>query len=336
MGDKTLGIASTLDDGGKLKKYVTGKMELSSFRPRGKFVSPDEMLLSFANDSVGMVSDAFILYAVAWMGVASKEAIQGFLEAKRGMGGDLLISGRESLDRFLMNRIHVLLERGMLCAYKYVTRGNMPVQLYGITDGGFDVMKQRLKTGKFANNHMFFAKPAREIIEWAAATYVGSVLLGGDRVACELRRVFYSTLTGNLFFPFEFKSEGDNGNLFYVAGFNGNWAQYPEIQTKADYDRWLKEQLEAVYSYLTKRAADGTAIACIVVENGESLRLACNAIAGHEGLLTCLDRIVFTGEGMVRAAQESGEGGIRNAFVRMEVNEKKIRILSLDGGASFI
>ena len=336
MSDKTLGIASALDGGAKLKKSVTGKMELSSFRPRGKFVSPDEMLVAFASDDVGMVSDAFILYAVAWMGVASKEAIQGFLEAKRGMGGDLLIGGRESLDRFLMNRIHVLLDRGMLCAYKYVTRGNMPVQLYGITDGGFDVMKQRLKTGKFANNHMFFAKPAREVIEWAAATFVGSVLLGGDRVVCELRRVFYSTITGNLFFPFEFRSQGDGGNLFYVAGFNGNWAQYPELQTKADYDRWLKEQLEAIYSYLTKRATDGTAIACIVVESGESLKLACNAIAGHEGLLTCLDRIVFTGEGMIRAAQAAGEGEIRNAFVRMEAAEKKIKILPLDGGASFI
>ena len=62
MSDKKLGIASALDETEKLKKYVTGKSELASFGMKGKYVSPDEMLVGFALDSVGMVSDAFIKY----------------------------------------------------------------------------------------------------------------------------------------------------------------------------------------------------------------------------------------------------------------------------------
>lgn len=335
MSEQTWSAVSALDSGYE-RKYITGDPVLGSVKFKCKYVSSDEALVSFASDAVGMTSDCFILYAVAWLGIAAKESIAAFLERKRQFGNGLLINGKDSLEFFLTNRIHVLLDRGLLYSCKYVIRENYVVQLYGITDLGFDIMRQRLKKTGFSNNKAFAHKPAKELIEWAGAAYVGSRLLGGTRVCCELERTFFSRNTGSAFFPFEFRSQGDNGSVFYVAGVNGNWVRDPQVQTDREYEKWVGEQLGVIQAYLLRRTSKGTAVVCVVVENEENLKAATAAIAGCEDLRPLLSRIVFTGEGMLRRIPDNEPEKLRYAFLKMEVEGSQVHISPLKGGATFV
>lgn len=335
MSDRLPGAIEALDSASD-KKYVAGGREAASFKYKSKYVSPDEQLVSFAEDTVGMSSDCFILYAVAWLGIATRESIVNFLDAKRKMGSGLMLIGKDSLDRFLISRIRVLTDRGFLYSCRYVTRGDFLVQMYGVTDSGFDMMRQRLRKTNFANNHAFAYKPPRELIEWAGAAWVGSRLLSCPRVECDLERTFFSKVTGNFFLPFEFRSRGDGGGLFYVAGFNGNWAQDAEVQTQREHEKWVVDQLNAINGYLTRRTSTGTAVACIVVENSEALKFACRAIASRDDLLSLLDRIVFTGEGIVRQVPVDEPAGLRGAFLKMRLDGGSIIWTPLEGGASFV
>lgn len=335
MSDQSKSTVSALDTE-SVKKYVTGETELTSLKFKCKYVSPDESLVSFASDAVGMTSDCFILYAAAWLGMAAKESIIAFLEKKRQLGNGLAISDRDSMERFLSGRIHVLLDRGLLYSVRYITRENYIVQLYGITDSGFEIMRQRLRKVGFSNNHAFAYKPARDIIEWSGAAYVGSRLLSGTRVICELERTFFSRGTGSVFFPFEFRSKGDDGNLFYVAGMNGNWVKDGQTQTEREYEKWVDEQLNVIQSYLTRRTNTGTAVVCMVVESVENLKILTAAIAQSDVLRGLLDRIVFTGEGLVRRIPVSEPERLRNVFLKMEVDGNQVHIVPLAGGATFV
>ena len=66
-------IYDLLDAGKKI--YVYNQKVVDSYSRRYNHVGEEERLMMYVNGSLGAYSDAFIMYAIAHMGVATKESI---------------------------------------------------------------------------------------------------------------------------------------------------------------------------------------------------------------------------------------------------------------------
>lgn len=315
-------VMNSLDSGRRILAY-TPEIE-DDYKKKFKYLSPDQQLLGFAMDEVAMKSDCFILYAIAYYGVATKEMIVDFLRMKSRTGPALLMIKKDELDTFMSVRLRVLMDRGYVFSFYYGI-GKTSVHMYGVTEEAYQLIRQRLDKVTFSLNHGIAMKSVRRLIDWAAAGYVGGRLMQSPRVQCELGRTFFNKKIKNSFLPFEFLSKGADGALFYVAGINGTWDMDPDVQTQREYEEWLKVQADLLWCYLNLRSEKGTPIACVVVRDSDTLYQTATMIARAEGLRGCLDRIVFTGEGVFRDKEAEKSGPLYdNAFLQMHVEGNRM------------
>ena len=336
MSENKWTCVSALDD--EARRYAV-ELALPDTADR-KYIyrKEDEQLLGYNTDKVGQVSDSFILYAIAYFGVASVSEIALFLRMKKRTAPGTLISTEES-EKFLREqlqvRLRVLCDRGYVMSFKYYLKRdtNNIVQCYVISGSGFDIMRTHLKKTRFSLNKAFALSVDEDLIEWAAAAHVGAKLLSSRKIVNELDRYTFSKSIGSVFFPFEFLSKGDDGSLFYVAGMNGNWRKEEGIQSDYDYAQWLSHQLAVIRNYLTRRTAKGTAVIILVVENVEALKVATQAIAEDGETLALIDRILFTGEGAIDRVED---GDFGKGLFRMKLEGKQIVVTPLSGGAAFV
>ena len=341
MSENKWACVSALDD--DVRRYAVELVLPDTVDRRYKYRKEDEQLLGYNTDKVGQISDSFILYAIAYFGVASVSEIIPFLRMKKRTAPGTLISTEES-EKFLREqlqvRLRVLCDRGYVMSFKYYIKGDAKkgdatniVQCYVISSSGFDIMRTHLKKTRFSLNKAFAMSVDEDLIEWAAAAHVGAKLLSSRKIVNELDRYTFSKSIGSVFFPFEFLSKGDDGSLFYVAGMNGNWRKEEGIQSDYDYAQWLSHQLAVIRNYLTRRTAKGTAVIILVVENVESLKVATQAIAEDGETLALIDRILFTGEGAIDRVED---GDFGKGLFRMKLEGKQIVVTPLSGGAAFV
>jgi hypothetical protein len=319
----------------KGRNYAYSDAIEESFEKKYKYMSPDQQLLEFVMDKVAMTSDCYVLYAVAYFGAASKEMIIDFLKMKARTSPALLITKRDDVDEHISTRLRVLCDRGYLYSFKYAPEDGA-VTLYGVTEEAYVVLRQRLDKVTFSYNHGFAHKSVRRILDWAGASYVGARLMQSPKVQFELERTFFNKKIKNSFLPFEFRSRDAKGNIYYVAGMNGNWDMDPDTQSEHDYDEWLGVQVELLWCYLTFRSTKGTPVAVVCVRDSATLIKTAGIIAKAEGLRGCLDRIVFTGEGILRSIGEEGmltDATRDGAFLQMRIEGNQVVFSVLDKAA---
>lgn len=306
--------------------YVCKPEILENYVKRFNMRTEDERLLEFAKDrALGAYSDCYILYAVAYMGACSLEAIHAFLYGLSVRYPHLSIV-RERKDLEL--RIRALRNMGLLFVFSYdieavdeVTRIKdvQKISLVTTTENGYHVARQRLKLPNLMINNGFQYKSFDEIIGWASTAFVASrVLLGSYFHELTERRLGTKQITA--FLPFEMKTKLD-GNTCYVGFVDGFFHRNDMIQDEKAYIYDCLRKMDIIRNYLNARTSKDMSCVVVVVESREDLYEVGKFVARTHVLTEDQNicRIFFTGEGLIR---ECGEN-IARAFLRLQLSDQE-------------
>ena len=287
-----------------------------------RYVKDDERLIHFSSDNVAMFSDCYILYAIAFMGIASKDSIEMFLRALATKYPELAIVYNKTKNE-MEGRLHTLVNMGFIFQYRYSVEAigdtgekkSQAVSLFTVIDSAFHIVRQRLQKVDLRINEGFKYKPIDELIGWAATAYVGSCIAQSPYFVCYLEKVISTKQVGTAYLPFELKTSVD-GTLYYTAVFNSFLYHNKLIQTPSDYAAFCADKLNVVKNYLTVRTKKGISIACIVVRDYADLEEISRLISKVPALCEYLERIYFTGEGIVRGMK----GDVSKSFLKIVVD----------------
>ena len=172
MKKRAIAIRNSLQEG--TKHYFYNDQVVMSYSKNFQALNHDVKLLRFAEDSIGAVSDCYILYSVAMMGVADLDGIRLFLNALRSNNKGLLIQDSEDRD-LLRRRLRTLYQNGFLFKHTYTIptvdyygeERTDNISMYSITKDGHSLMNQKLSK-RLMVNEWLMAKPLVELISWTA------------------------------------------------------------------------------------------------------------------------------------------------------------------------
>lgn len=277
-------------------------------------------LLRFANDSVGTISDCYILYAVGYLGVCDKNTIRIFLRNLQIKHPDLYIEDVED-ENSLSRRVAALSTSGFLYATRFndaslgeTSQSLLPTRVYTIDQDASVFMNQKL-TKRVPYNKWLMVKPISQLIGWSATAYIGACLSGNKYQVCFLEAVFRNRYLGNYYLPCEQKFY-DGKNKYYVAFLDAFLIRDERSQTEHDFAEYEATKLNVIRNYIGARTTEGIACVVVVVENNADLVAMARLIMMSEVLLDNLERIYFTSEGAYNHAAYD-----KDAFLQMIVKE---------------
>lgn len=286
-----------------------------------KYVRDDERLISFSQDKTAMYSDCYILYAIAFMGVCTKDSISLFLRALAVKYPELAIVYEKSKDS-MEGRLHNLTNLGYVFEYRYTIDAagdqgdvkSQAVTLYTIVDAGFHIVRQRLQK-KLSINTAIQYKPLDELISWASAAYVGANIAQSKGFVDYLERVLRTKQLGSVYLPFEVKTVVDN-TAYYIAVISSFLQKNVLIQTDSDYMEFCTFKLNVIKNYLATRTQKGIAVVCVAVRDTEDLNEIGKLISKVPSLGQYIGQIFFSGEGPIK--EHSGDAS--KSFLRIVID----------------
>ena len=311
-------IYDLLDAGERI--YVYNSKVVDSYDKRYNHVGEEERLMMYVKEFLlSSYSDAFILYAIAHMGVATKESISNFLYALSQKEKQLTIVSENSKD-VLQSRIRQLSRAGFLFTHLYEV-GDANIALYAVTDVAFTIMRQRLQKVSMSVNLAFQYKPLHELIGWACAANVGSILANHVEFSCYLERVLRTKQISSAFLPFEMKAKNKaTGGDYYIATLDAFLYQDPLMNTQEDYDDKVLYKLNVIKNYVRVRSVKpgDESYVVVVVRDMADLIAICDFMQNFDHFNDLYSRIYFTGEGILKKLG-SDDAGIGSCFLRKEL-----------------
>lgn len=289
----------------------TGEIE-QTYTKVYNYVSADVKMLDFAREEIGMISDCYILYAVAHLGVAEIDAILRFLRALSKKYPDLSIICDDK--NVVRDRLRLLHKKGYLFKHRYnvvsTTSGERQretVSIYSLSEDANNLVKQRLQK-RVSMNALIQMKPIKELIGWASAGLVGSIIASScDGFENFLERVLRTKQLGAVYMPCELKVVKD-ATSYYIGVISSYCGINKQYQTDTDYAEWCAFKINTIKNYLYCRTTKGVAMVVVVVEDNTDLNEFTQMIHNSRFLEEYYDRILFTGEGAIRdylATEES-------------------------------
>lgn len=305
-------LKSRNDINSSARHFIVTDEILSTYEKTYKYVDPDIRLLRFAQEAMGTVSDAFILYAVALLGVADRYSIQQFLRAIKGKTPELSVFDPEDTDG-LRRRLSSLKDNGFLfrCSYQidgeskqYMDKGAAEnIVLYTLEESSQSFMNSKLGCHTRINKWIM-AKPPEELIGWAAASYACIEMSRGRFFSRFNQGIFSTTNIGTVMMnPEVVYEKGDIRT--YVATFPIFLKWNKSRQSEAAYDDFCIRKINVIKNYLfyqEQLQGNKYAFVVLVAENLEDLEKMKELILSTEVLLKRIKNIYFTGEGILRKA----------------------------------
>lgn len=286
-------------------------------------IENDVKLLRFAEDTMGAMSDCFLLYAVACLGVADTDSVRMFLRAMRDNSTGVTIMDIDNLD-YVRERMKSLVNLGFLFNFNYTvfahdTNGQLVengVKLFTIDKGGQTFMNQKLAK-RTAVHEWLQAKPEFEIIGWAACSYVQGRIANSGKYIEAKQGVYTTKAIGTVFIPGILRMDHSESNAPVDIGFFSAFLyKGAGFMSEADYERRCDFIVKSIKQYFFNRDYKHVvARAVIVVENNADLVEMAKWIYELGYLSEDFDRIYFTGEGAMRYIQD-----IRGSFLQMKLN----------------
>lgn len=288
------------------------------------YVNSDAKLLEFARDSFGMISDCYIMYAIAHLGVAEKETILLFLQAVHLRNPQLNIVCEEK--GVLTERLRVLSNMGYVFKHRYeviADHGMGPVKelvtLYSLSEDAYNMVKQKLQK-RININAAIQMKPIKELIGWACAGYVGSMIAKSSTgFSGFLERVLRTKQLGSAYMPCELKTQVGE-EVYYISVLSSYFGIDPSYQTKRDYDECCAFKVNMIRNYLCCRTTKGLSVVVVAVADNADLNEITYCIHNTGALVEFYGRIYFTGEGVLRFVSD-----VENAFLQMYCDEESER-----------
>jgi len=308
--------------GSNNRHYVYKPSVDEGYIKKFNYVQHDIKVLQFANDEMGLISDCFILYALAHLGIADKESISLFIRALSKKNPDLSLAAHDNMEA-MDTRIRAMMKCGLLFNIRYEALVEYPdrgvatdiVSLFTLNDDAYNIMKQKTQR-RISVNSWIAAKSMNELIGWAAAGYIGVHIAQNDAFVDYLDRVLRTKMLGSVYLPCELLTcIGDD--RFYVAIISAYLFRDKRMQTKRDYQDICAFKLNTIKNYLSVRTTKGMAILVIAVSDNTDLMEITQMIVRNQFLNDYLSYIYFTGEGAFRSS-----GNIRNCFLQVILDSK--------------
>lgn len=290
------------------KLYVVNKDVLGTYGKYYDYQSMDLRQLRFAQDAMGSYSDCFILYAVAMMKAADVRAIRQFLLSLKARQPELDICADN--EDGLVNRVKSLRSNGFLFQHRYMIESLMPgsdrvqenaVVLYSIDKDSQMFMNQKLST-KISADTWFCAKPLHELIGWAASNYIGAMISKNKAFVSFKEPVFRTKNVGVVFFPMELAMMIEQTEV-RVAIMPSFLYQDKRSQDDESFAKTKVRIINTILNYLYVNESKGRVARVVVAVNDtadvENMR---ELIIQTEVLLSHIEKIYFTGEGVINSA----------------------------------
>lgn len=296
------------------RHFVVNEKILDSYEKYFRHIETDIKLLRFASGSMGTTSDAFILFAIAVMGCASKESITNFLYGYKRLHPNLQIyepTDSEGLRRRLIS----FASNGIVFRHNYTVdvvseKSGKATQentlLYTLEDSMLNFINNKLDT-RVRLQKWIAAKPLEELIGWAACSYCASSLCYRPELIDFKQGTFSSKACGSVIMPMEVKL--NNGtNDTYVAHIPAFLHFNKSRQTETMFEDACVEKILTIRDYLEFRGAKSqdpyVAIVCESSTDAEKMR---DLIIRTGALLDYTQRLYFTSEGLFRSDADASQ-----------------------------
>ena len=297
--------------GGLVRHFIYSDDAVASFERFYNYVEHDVRLLRFASSVIGFYSDSFILYAVACLGICDESSIATFLEAISEKNPELQIMDYKNRD-FLRKRLFVLYKNGFL--FKHVYK---QVYYYDALDKDQDesvsLYSMDAESIKFLNHHLdkhiginswIQAKPLNELIGWACASYIGCKMAVNPAFVSFKEGNFISKILGKVFVPCEIKTHTDED--YYIIFTYSYMYHDKRILTEEEFKENCLRKINVLLNYLNIRGrGNRNACAVVAVQDASDLDVFIDWIINSEVLIPHLDKIFFTGEGVVKSGSSA-------------------------------
>lgn len=277
----------------------------------------------FAAGSLGVVSDCYILYAIAILGIADRETIFGFLQAIRKINKELSIPDITDNDT-AMKRLANLVHSGFIFIHEYQINEskdedeNTKVKLFSITPDGLQLMNKKLGK-RVIENKWFQAKPFSELVGWSCASFV-SVCMANQTGFHEFNQGLYRTKDiGTVIMPPVVKTELNvkKEHPVYLCTIPAYLHYDGSYQTHNDYEDMCYHFVNTISQYFYVH--DLKKHYCrmiVVVEDDNDLMEAASWINKAENMRVFYPRLFFTAEGAIRST-----GRLAGNFLCMKAND---------------
>jgi hypothetical protein len=306
------------------RHYVYNEDVKKSYEKKYVYSNIDVRLLQFAENSYGEVSDCYLLYAVAMMGVADLESIRGFLSSMSAKYPELSIPDMSEKDN-IRSRLKALSRNGFLFKHTYQTtvttsNGEQSVDnitLYSIDKDSQQFMSQKL--GKRVVAQLWIqAKPLYELIGWASCGYVAGIVAQDPSFYEYKQGIFKTRTSGTVMMPPQIKYVIGQESV-YVALIPAFFHWDKAMQTKDDYLETCADRINMIKSYIDFRTQreQNCRVICVVEDNADLMEIT--GLIHKSGVLNeNYDILYFTGEGALRASQNKKT----DCFVEIRDNAK--------------
>ena len=270
------------------------------------YMDHDIKMLAFAKSELDAISDIYLLYAVACLGVTEMEGIKLFLSAVKNSTAGVTTMDVTNTD-YLRSRLKYLTRIGMFFKFRYTveiedngeTKENS-ITLYTIVKDAQTFMNQKLGK-KLAVHEWIQAKPAFELMGWSAGAYTAGVIAQSDRFLEFKQGVFATKAIGTTFIPAIVKLKLTDTEPVYVGVMSAFLHRLKGAQSENDYQDNCILLVNTIKQYLYSRdAKQQYARAVVVVEDNADLNEAAEWIVKSGRLEEDYDRIYFTGEGALK------------------------------------
>lgn len=313
------------------RNFAYGKRAEHSYKKIFVPVEHDIRLMRFASDHIGALSDCFILYAVSMMGVSTIENIILFLKALAEKNKDLSLPNIKDYE-LIKRRVESLIKNGFLFKHHYeVAIENeagdkmvKKVNLFSIEKSGLQLINQRLGS-KVVINDWMDAKPLNELMGWGACGYVQGRVASSGKFIEHKQGLFRTKAFGTALFPGELRMQQKNGESVSVGFVQGFMRHNKAAQTVEQYEDSCFKMINMIKQYFYMKDVVKKVNSCmvIVVEDNPDLMAVADFIHKTKALVDDYDRIYFTGEGVIRAAQSAKE--VKEGFLQLRaVSEKEV------------
>lgn len=297
------------------RKYCYDAYVKDNVRKRYCYRDYGAKVMSYAAGECGTVSDAYILYAIAILGIADRGSIRLFLKNLKKKNPSLLI-GNMDAEEGLRKRISALAKLGYIFSMEpqyYDANGKIEqAAYYTISADANEFVGHRLDK-RVPYNHWLEAVSQCKMVEWACCSYIGSMICQHGNFVEYLDGVFKSKMLGQYFFPSEIKYFNGEEN-YYVALIGGYLYRDDTIQTEIDFERSKATKISAIRNYLAVRSKTGHTAVVVCVDTLMDLQNFVELIINTGQLIDFLPDIYFTGEGIFQNVKY-----LEEAFLSVEL-----------------
>ena len=315
---------------GDRRNFAYSKMAEKTYSKAFSAMKHDIRLMNFARNIVGAVSDCYILYAIAMMGVCDIESIMLFLRVLSNKNKELLIGDMRDYEG-VYSRVELMVKNGMLFKHSFefkreregVKRPTVRINLYSIEKSAQHLITQKLGT-KLAVNEWIDAKPLNELMGWAACGYVKGRVAECGRFLEYKQGVVRTKAIGTAIYPGEVKLQSKDGKPVSVAFVQAFMRHNKAFHTVEQYQDMCIHTINTIkqYFYMKDQKNDNCCVV-VVVEDNPDLMTAGEIIHNAGILKEDYDRIYFTGEGVIRGVPDSE---VKDCFLQLRD----------DGGENFM